>query len=437
MRYEDRDRKSPVAIILAILFILAIAAGIYFLVDSMIVNKQIKAIDSIKYEEMKSEKTEQYELKGIPLAVSSNTESLNDNTYKTPLGFSIVSYSDKWTGQKLVDIYDELLKNGHGDEIKYVSEVDVYPGVSENNTNDFQIAGTQSENQEYYPVFFEIPSFIPESLEYTLSRTASVISLYNMDDFDTAAQAAQTIAHEYGHHYTIYYFLQDDDAALKSEYYKLRGFSGFGHDAIYDAASYYQNHEWDIYEIAAEDYVQLMGSPDAKQTIEYKDIKEILTSMDKKYVANADNNTVNVFPQENIYIPLADEVSGLRDYFYSFIGKKNDYEPIKRTDFNIQMSKHSNNGYKYYKITWDNLSADKEALYTLVCYYKNGDIFWPVKTVRGNEKPYAIVGTASMIRGAWIYWQSDNITKEDRLFKLYLILPDGQMQSSEIFNANF
>lgn len=437
MRDGFRGRKSPITMILAALLLLAAAAGVYFFIDSMTVSRQISSIDSIKYDVIQVEKTERYEAKGKPLAAAPIKEDLGDKTYKTPLGFSIISHSDKWKGQKLVDIYNELIKNEHGDEIYYVSEVDVYPNDSDIDTTDFQVAGTQDSKEEYYPVFFGMPSFIPESLKYTMSRTSSVISLYNMDRYDSAAQAAETIAHEYGHHYTIYYFLKDDTTAVNSEYYKIRGFGGFGHQALYGAGTYYQNHQWDIYEIAAEDYVELMGSPDVKQPMEFKDVEELINSGAKSYDIRFYGTTVNVFPQENINIPLSDEVPGLRDYYYSFVGKKNDYEPLKPVDFNLQISKHSKYGHTYYKITWDKTSTDKDALYTLVCYDSEGDLFRPVKTVHGDEEPYAIVGTYSRLRGFTITYWPDNIPKEGRIFKLYLILPDGRMQASKIFKVDF
>ncbi|MDD5018500.1 MAG: hypothetical protein PHO15_10435, partial [Eubacteriales bacterium] len=375
---------------------------------------------------------------GIPLEVDT-TEFIGTDIYETPLGFTIVSFSDAWMGDKLVEIYNELLNNGHGDEIYYISEVIVYGGSSDDNDADTFIAGTQSYDEEIFEIYLDIPAVFSPTLAYEMTPMLSTIKLFNMDDFETVSEAARTIAHEYGHHYTMHYFLQDDDAARESEYYNIRGISGLDHEVFYNEWELYnENHEWDIYEIAAEDYVQLMGSPNTKQTNEFKDIYQALKT-DDDYFDNIEitDTMINVYPQENIYIPLADEVAGLRDYYYSFIGMTNDLGSLETADFNIEMEKKSSNGYRYYNISWTKTSTDPDAFYTLVCYDTYGSLIWPIKTVCGNEDPLAVVGTASYRSGGWIYWWSDGITNEDRIFKVYLILPDGRMQASEPFYADF
>jgi hypothetical protein len=400
-------------------------------------SKEIAAIDSADYSEMKMDKGAQYEAKGIALSAEVS-EELGDHTYQTPMGFSIVSHSDKWTGDRLKDIYDELLNNKHGDEMMYVGQVDVYPGASDMDSENTVVAGTQTSKQENYPVFFNLPALVPNSLKYAINPKVSVIELYNMDEYDSAAQAAKTIAHEYGHHYTMYYFLKNDDAAVASEYYKLRCLGSVGHDVIFkDWNSYMENYDWDIYEMAAEDYVELMGSPNARITENYKDIYDILLIGNDNYKVAADDRTVNLFPQKNIFIPLADDITGLRDYYYSFIGTENSLPPLEPADFNLAMKRHTKNGYTYYDITWTKTSTEKNALYTLVCYDSKGNVYWPVKTVYGDGEPTAMVGTASLVRGDYIYSMSDNVPKEDRIFKLYLLLPDGRLQASEPFYADF
>jgi hypothetical protein len=400
-------------------------------------SNEIAAIDTAEYSDMKADKGAQYEAKGIALSAEVS-EELGDNIYQTPMGFSIVSHSDKWTGEKLVDIYNELQSNKHGDEMMYVGEVDVYPGASDMDTGNTVVPGTQSSKQENYPVFFDLPALVPNSLKYAINPRVSVIKLYNMDKYDSAAQAAKTIAHEYGHHYTMYYFLKNDEAAVASEYYKLRDLGNIGHEVIFkDWNSYMENYDWDIYEIAAEDYVELMGSPNARITENYKDIYDILLVGNDNYKVAADDRTVNLFPQKNIFIPLADDINGLRDYYYSFIGLDNSLPQLEPANFDLAMKKRTKNGYTYYDITWSKTSTDKNALYTLVCYDTKGNVYWPVKTVYGDGEPTAMVGTASVIRGDYIYSMSDNVPKEDRIFKLYLLLPDGRMQASEPFNADF
>ncbi len=433
----DGQRKSVLIILLVVFTVLLVSGGIYFYIDNQAVSSEIEAIDSARYSDAVYEKGAQDEAKGVPLVLG-NIEELKDNIYHTPMGFSIISYSEKWTGEKLVDIYNELLNNEHGEEMLYVAEVVIYPGASSIDQKEYIVAGTQSSKEENYLVFLDIPAVIPESLKYSINPTVSVIELYNMDTFDSVQEAARTIAHEYGHHYTIHYFMQNDDAVLDSEYYRIRNIVDIDHEVFYsDAQSYYDNHAWDIYEIAAEDYVQLMGSPNAKIKKEYYDNYDLLRAGKDTYDLVFDDRAVNVFPQENIFIPLADEIEGLREYYYSFIGEDEEYESLPDVDFNIKIAKKSSNGYRYYNITWDKPISDKDAMYSLVCYDKNGNIYRPVKTISGDEKAIARVGTPSIVRGNYIYWWSDDIPKENRIFKVYLVLPDGRLQASEPFYVDF
>lgn len=437
MAARYRQKKSIALVFLIALLLIAAGGAVYFYLDRETTSGEIAAIDTADYAEYAAEKTVRHKAQGLPISQEIK-EVLEDKTYQTPLGFSIISYSDKWRGEKLKEIYKELLNNTHGDEMMYVGEVTVYPGSSEQNTEDTTIAGTQATRHDYYPVFFDMPSLVPGSLKYTIRPKVSVIQLFNMDKYDDAAEAARTIAHEYGHHYTKYYFLKDEEAAKESEYFDLRALGDVDHEVIYtNWDEYLKNHEWDIFEMAAEDYVQLMGSPNAKKTRNYKDRYDLLRAGVKDYDPVIDDRTVNVFPQENIYIPLADEIDGLRDYYYSFLDMENEFPPLEKVDFKIKVSKHISNGFKYYNVTWKKPTKDKDALYTLVCYDKKGVPFWPVRTVKGNQEAIAKVGTPSIENGIRIYYWPDSIPDEDRIFKLYLLLPDGRMQASEPYYANF
>ena len=435
----SRDVKnSRLLIIITPLIILAIAAATYFFIDKTISENQIRSIESAVYVPTTSEKGEQSGAPGLPVSVQTEQEQDPDGyIYQTPLGFPIVSYSDKWAGDKLKDIYNELLNNIHGDEIMYLSKIVVYPGESEIDSGG-SVAGTHTVQLKDSSVFFNLPALFPSSLHYSIRSTLSMIELYNMDDYDTVEQAARTIAHEYGHHYTMHYFMSNDTEAKESGYYSLRNISAYGHEVFFDdQETYYQNHEWSIYEIAAEDYVQMMGSPNAKVARKYKDIYDVLLSGDDSYYPQVDETTVNVFPQENVYIPLADEMTGLRAYFYSFIGKEDTDEPLQQIDFGLKMTKRSNNGYTYYDITFNKTSTDEDALYTLMCYDSDGNPFIPVKTIYGDEEPVAKVGTVSRLKGTVLTTCTNEITNEDRYFKIYLLLPDGRMQSSSLYFADF
>ncbi len=431
-------KKNHIAILFGILLIIAIGAGVYLLFMQSWAKSGIDALIGADYSPVHAHKGANVESPGLPITEKADYPDAVE-IYNTPLGFPIISFSQNWTGNKLKDVYDELMANKHGTEIYSVSEVMLFPDESALDAST-GVAGTHVTEQKIFSLFFHLPGLVPDSLAYHINSTKSSIELYSMDKYESVSQIARTISHEYGHHYTMYYFMPDDDAAKSSQYYSLRGIDGFDHEVFYDIDSdYYENHMWSVYEIAAEDYVQLMGSPTAKQQKEYLDIFDVLDNYNKNkdYTAYADSSVSNVYPQENIYIPLAHEVSGLSSYYLSFIGETSAAADIEKTDFHLSMTQHESYGYKYYEISWDKTTDDENALYTLVCYDKNGNIFVPVRTIKGDETPVARVGTAVKLSGITLTTLKNGITDESRSFKLYVTWPDGRMQSSEMFHADF
>ncbi len=437
-RVAFEQKKNRVAVVFGIVLMLVLVAGIFFYLDTTWAESQKLALKNADFSATQAVKGENDEATGLPVSQKMQYPSAVD-VYETPMGFSIVSFSQNWTGESLKEIYNELTANKHGEEMYAISEVMLYPNESALDSGG-GVAGTHVTQQKNFSVFFHLSGLAPDSLQYDFSSIQSTIELYNMDEYDAVSDIARTISHEYGHHYTMYYFMQNDEAAKASEYYVLRGVDGFDHDVFYEIESeYYENHMWSLYELAAEDYVQLMGSPGAKQQREYLDVYDVLDNYNKHkdYTAYADASVSNVYPQENIYLPLADEVIGLRDYYFSFIGEQSDVQDLDHADFNITMSEHEQYGYSYYEITWDKTTKDPGAVYTLVCFSENGDVFLPVKTVRGNETAVARVGTAVKLSGITLTTLKNGVTDEDRYFKLYVTWPDGRMQSSEMFYADF
>ncbi len=444
MRELIYPKKNVCVKVFIVLTALALAAAVYFVYDIYRIQNELDCT----FSDDCSNKTYIYSKKGLaaPPGVSL-TEQLPDyeNYYQTPLGFPVISFSDKWKGDKLKDIYSELIKNKHGDEINLLSGVVLYPDKSE--SGEIAVAGTHVMLNSQIPVFFHLPGVVPQSLQYQLVSQNSVIELYNMDAYNEVADVAKTLSHEYGHHYTIHYFLSDDDAVKQSEYFSLRNVDNYGREVFFDnVADYYENHMWSIYELAAEDYVQIMGSPNAKQTLQFYDVFDVLTT--GKDNPKVSTSIYNVFPQENIYMPLAHEVSGLSDYFLSFIGEQSDNKPLSEFDFNVRIEKKSNYGRKYYNILWDKSTRDKNALYTLICYNDDDQVFQVVRTVTGNGEAVARVGTAAKMKKTqkeiiYNYLElqdsstGEKITDKPRYFKLYVLLPDGRMQSSKLYYFKF
>ena len=439
-----KPKKNTAGILFVVLAALAFAAAAYFFFDITTVNAKAQQLITTDYTQMNAyaQKGALAPATGVPLTQQPEQEA-QTSVFVTPLGFPIISYSEKWTDEKLVSIYEELIRNEHGNEIFAVSSVLLHPGQAETGGVEVAVAGTHITQHIEYPVYFHLPGVVPSSLRYDIRGKKSVIELYNMDEYQSVDEVAKTMAHEYGHHYTMYYFMQSDEAVLESEYYRMRGAADFGRQVFFDSdEDYFTNHMWSIYELAAEDYVQLMGSPNAKKPQSYLDVFDVLESSKQDYKIFANPSTYNVYPQENIYLPLADEIPRLRDYYYDFINKQNDLEAFEPFDFGLTITRKSSFGYVHYEITWNKPTNDKDAIYTLVCYDLDGQVFLPVRTVQGNAEPKARVGTATRTSGTTIYsmkltGSAGEITDESRLFKLYVLWPDGRMQSSELFHADF
>jgi hypothetical protein len=430
--YTPKSR-SKLWILLVILFVLLAAAAVAAMESYSgreAVSRRLASIDLTDHplSDAKDTWKSAYTAKGVSVE-SAIAKDAGKNTYVTPEGFRIVSHSEKWTGDKLKEIYKEMLNNAHGTELQYINSVIVYPYQEE--WGDSTILGTQSAKDTLYEVSLGLPAVIPDTAKYSLTSSTSDITLYNMDSYDTAAEAARTIAHEYGHHFTRFYFLKDGVNYRETDYYKLRGLSKYSKAKVYVKPSDYKKYyAWDILEMAAEDYVQILGSKNAKQQEEYMDAEYWLHSGSVKNKITVDNNDYNVLPQNNTFIPLASQVKGLDSYFHSFI--KDGYESPDRQypEIKIKFKKQSANGFTYYNVTWNAIPGAKGALYTLLCYKKDGSLFAPVKTVRAGGKMTAVIGTPSYLAMSIFYWD-DHITDASRYFKVTVLLKDGTVISSK------
>lgn len=150
--------------------------------------------------------------------------------YESPEGILFLSYSENWDENQLENLYLELVKNNHGEEINLLQEVRIVGGASP--TND-RITGV------YHP-------FI------------SSITLYKGDLYSDTRDYRDTLAHEYGHHFAYYYFPSHHFPF--SKWAKLRGLE----DMPVRWNSFFNYsisaHEWHPQEIFAEDYVLLYGA---------------------------------------------------------------------------------------------------------------------------------------------------------------------------------
>lgn len=291
-------------------------------------------------------------------------------------GTRIVSYSDNWMDEKLEMVYRELLSNFHGEELKYLEGIYLYP---------------QKENVAAY--YFD--DYEEDDGRMSIGKDAR-IEIYNMDQYSQIEDIARVIAHEYGHHFTTYYLIAKEkkhhDQWTDTEYAKVRQFHLYPLVKSYDDKLDPLKHRWDISEIAAEDYVQLFGSDLARNSIDFKDVEERLEYSIYQY--SYTNVDFNLIPQENLDIPLAADVGGLYAYWYE---KVTDLEPtfIPQSLSTRELLVKQNNvleGYKSHLVSW--IPIDQAEEYTLIMYPKDDNSFpEPIKRIEKIDSPEARLGS--------------------------------------------
>lgn len=290
---------------------------------------------------------------------------------------TITSYSKAWNQYKLKQLYEELIKNTTSLEFTYLKEINIYPD-SPDGVNG---------------LYFEDVNIVDGKYIYGKN---SIINLYNGDKYNTVALMANILSHEYGHHYTLFNMLNKENIYYNnienSKYAKLRQIDKFPKYFIGYSKDY--EYQWDLLEILADDYVQLLGSPLAKISKDYSSVDELLINK------NLNNSGIyfNLKPSINPYIPLATEVDGLYSYLLELGGYTFNTPNIKQLPVlsNVKTTK-SLNGEISYKIEWTEAIGNGPFEYTLIMYPTSNPLSpIPLKTVRTGEKLEAIFGSYSI-----------------------------------------
>ena len=375
-------------------------------------------------------------------AFSNERSTLNPDTkalytYRSPEGISFISRSAAWDENKLQALYRELLQNKHGKELWSLSEVIVYPQA------DPFAAATHQNKKQVNTFYLDFPA-LPKNYGFTLSRKAGVITLYDGDRRDTVASMASSLSHEYGHHYTFYHMFpeyDDESKLLESDYAALRGLDK---DKVLidrsDEQFYFDNHHWYLVELAAEDYVTLMGSPLSREIADFHDVQDYLNGY-SGVVYSARNDRV----QENLMIPMASEKEGLADYFYRFLDEPApDLPPRRQIDITVQQGSKSydlDSGYRtfvHYTLTWNKAYGD-DAIYTLVSYCEDDyeGTFYPIKTVRPGQEAVAYIGSVTAEGEQSVKVMEDHLASGTRTFVVTAVLPDGTMHKSDPLRYTF
>lgn len=343
--------------------------------------------------------------------------------YTAPDGFKVVSYSPNWKEvSKLKSVYDELLKNTHGEEFKLLRRIDLYPGSDPNGS------GVAGRWMGQWKIVNGEPKLAGNRY----------IEIFNSSKMDTVKDMARILSHEYGHHFTYYYFFKkekrDWDDWRKTGFAEARGLKT--HPKV---SSKTVSHKWLIQEIAAEDYAQLFGSPTGKASTDFKDISERIESGELGKTYNT--NIFNYLPQENYEIPLAANRPALKQYWLNASGlsDKNGKAPSQTTLKLEDVRRLEFTETPQYKFVWNKSTDDKDSSnleYTLVWFELSNSHslkIHPVKTVSGKETLSATLGSASDSQNVWEESIPDGLT----YFVLYIKDQNGNISSSKILVVDF
>lgn len=325
-------------------------------------------------------------------------EEVYTDKYVAPDGIEIISHTESWKGDQLEAVYQELLQNTHGEEISYLSSIHLHGGQSPNGTEEGLYSYTLQKRN------FLISSSV------RLQKDSS-IHLYHMEEKRTVADIARVLSHEYGHHFTIYYLAQNDSDFFQE--WENSGFYQVRQGSIYEDMSDdpEAEHRWAIAEICAEDYVQLYGSPLAKEWEKVYDIEE---RVDRGYLSGElmySSQSFNIIPQENMEIPLALEVETATNYWEGLTGIAPNKEQYTSPELVLGKRTKVDGGYIKQELEWTSSTNEdgQEALYyTLVAMNRETGEFLPIKSVSAGEERKAVVGAVSVStrRGYSVYTDS-------------------------------
>jgi hypothetical protein len=207
-----------------------------------------------------------------PLTYDSDYEAI----YKSPEGILFLSYTNAWDEENLKQLYQELIKNKHGDEMQLLQEVRIRGGTLDSS-----------------------------STKGSFHSMTNTITLYQGDKYTDVSSYSDTLSHEYGHHFA-YHYLKSHHFPF-SEWSKIRGLekNPVKWDAFWNYAD--EDHKWYPQEIIAEDYVLLYGSR------KKGNVQDLASSNEAFYLRtqHENENIPNVLENKEIFAYL-EEASGLK-----------------------------------------------------------------------------------------------------------------------------
>jgi len=343
---------------------------------------------------------------------------------------------EDWDNSMLSSAGNELYQNIHGDEIKYIEAVILEQGSGIH----------YSSNYESIYDFNEIPlyifGFLPENSCFYDTYEKGILYIYNVDSETTASDIAQALSTAYGYHYVHYYFgLNGSSKDKDTEYYKLRsaGSSELKVNFI-DNEDYLENSKWFLYEVAANDYMYLMGSPSARKTKTFGPFTDDTMFFAEINEALKHNfqYCLNATPHSNVSLEMPHRVDGLADYFYSFIDAETPEFTVHEPIGDLNMRAEPDSRMKNIKIYWDTPYKDSNVIYTLVAYDSSNEIVSIVNTINGTQEGHGTftekyefgILTGSVNR---LYYYITQNFKEDniRIFRVLITFPDKTVEVSD------
>jgi len=365
-----------------------------------------------------------------------------DCSYTTKEGIKIISYVDTWPESRLPEVAEELYRNRYGLEMEYLDRVEIYSGKDKNGNEQVSASYDMELHEVNIPV--NLSGILPADYKIKVPVEKGVIRIFRGEDKTEIEDIAMVLSHEYGHHFTFFHFDENftPEKFKESTYYKIRKLDQYPEvngEASYDG----KIHRWSIFEIAAEDYHQLLGSPTGKKITRYLDISQKMGSPTYQRINTASREDYNAIPQENWNIPLASQVEGLYQYYVSFIDEQPDADAmpmLSDAQYDIPvLSYHVEEdfNFKRYIIEWNEVTADSEKpVYTLIAIDNENRVI-PIKTVFPGEKTAAVVGTVTQVIDSYIYYYQDSLDQGSLIFRLYVQYPDGRVMASKDLTVNF
>jgi len=427
-------KKLAVLIVGAVLFVAGLVSGFMFFSAAKTGEESVALIDTHIKEQSP------YVFTNSTAVVSAKEDETYSGafcSYKTPEGISIVSYSTSWNEEGLVLLYEELLRNKHGKEIETLQAIILHAEESES------ILGQHTPIQTIAVIEFSFGA-LSDGLHFSIQRSVSVIEIYDADKLSTIESISRTLSHEYGHLYTFYYFFTSaEGSTLRSlattRYAELRRSEEYDLISLLsmDRDEYMREHHRVLFEVAAEDYIQIMGSPTTRQVIDFPDVSDQLYGREYPVFTYMSSAT-NAWPQANMVIPFASEVDGLTEYFYSFIDEEppTPEQPKQEITIGIERRTASYNlvgGYQtfvHHVLSWN--APYQDALYTLVCYEpENAYMVYPIRTISSGESASATIGSVTSDMGSYINIMSNELNSGTKVFFVVAMLPDGSYYRSE------